>query len=120
MKAAACIAVAALLVLVVAGPAGAYKCGPDIITVGAAQDDVRRSCGEPSAVNQWHEERFMQGSGRVELPAGGRPAMAVPYKTIRHVDVQEWTYNNGPNQLKRILRFENGRLVDIHTGGYGD
>ena len=29
------------------------------------------------------------------------------------VHVDEWTYEQGTNQFRRLLRFENGRLVNI-------
>ena len=31
------------------------------------------------------------------------------------VQVDEWLYDLGSNRFRRLLRFENGRLVDIET-----
>ncbi|MDQ4146541.1 MAG: DUF2845 domain-containing protein, partial [Pseudomonadota bacterium] len=33
--------------------------------------------------------------------------------------VQDWYYDFGPNQLVRMLRFRNDRLVSVKTDGYG-
>jgi len=35
------------------------------------------------------------------------------------IPVDVWVYNLGPNKLMRRLRFEDGKLVDIETLGYG-
>ena len=37
----------------------------------------------------------------------------------RTISIDEWMYNFGPTTFIRYLRFENGRLVKIETGGYG-
>ena len=109
-----------LLLCVFTGHGMAFLCGSKIIKVNTSQDVVLQNCGDPASVNEWEEERLMRGSGRVEMPRGTTPTMAVPLKTIIHVKVQEWTYDFGPNHLRRILRFENGKLIDIKTGNYGN
>jgi hypothetical protein len=35
------------------------------------------------------------------------------------INVEEWTYNEGPNRLMHQLVFYNGILSEIHTLGYG-
>jgi hypothetical protein len=35
------------------------------------------------------------------------------------VNVEEWLYNFGPQYFMQLLRFENGRLVEIRNLGYG-
>lgn len=37
----------------------------------------------------------------------------------REIAIDEWMYNFGPDYFILYLRFENGRLVDIDSGGYG-
>ena len=109
-----------LLLFVFTGHGAAFQCGSKIIKMNSAQDDVLQHCGDPSSVNEWEEERVMRGSGRVSMPRGGTPYIAAPVTTIIHVKIQEWTYDTGPNHLRRILRFENGRLIDIKTDNYGN
>jgi hypothetical protein len=35
------------------------------------------------------------------------------------IPVETWLYNLGSNQLMRRLRFEDGKVVEIETLGYG-
>ena len=35
------------------------------------------------------------------------------------INVEEWTYNEGPHRLVHILTFRNGQLVTVQTAGYG-
>ena len=36
-----------------------------------------------------------------------------------YIEVEEWTYNEGPDRLLHFLTFRNGILVEIRSGGYG-
>ena len=75
------------------------RCGSRIISVDAILPAVLAACGEPSYRDVW---RYYDDS------------------YARYVgDTEVWTYNFGPNQLLRILRFREGRLVAIETDGYG-
>jgi hypothetical protein len=38
---------------------------------------------------------------------------------VRYVEVEEWTYNQGPNTLVHYLTFRNGILVEVRTGSFG-
>ena len=38
---------------------------------------------------------------------------------IRYIDVEEWTYNQGPNTLIHYLTFRNGVLTGVKTGTFG-
>jgi hypothetical protein len=73
---------------------------------------VLAHCGQPTEVESrsailrrplvWIRGRpFSAGESLVEIP----------------VDV--WVYNLGPSKLMRRLRFEDGKLVNIETLGYG-
>jgi hypothetical protein len=75
----------------------AMRCGARLVTTGALAAEVLGVCGEPDYRDAWL------------LP---RPAGYV-------ADTEEWTYNFGANQLLRVLRFQQGRLADIATDGYG-
>jgi hypothetical protein len=35
------------------------------------------------------------------------------------VEVEEWTYNEGPNTLLHFLIFRDGVLVQVRTGTFG-
>ncbi len=49
---------------------------------------------------------------RMESEAGHRGA------TI-FINIEEWTYNEGPNRLVHILTFRNGILDSVQTAGFG-
>ncbi|GAC1629056.1 MAG: hypothetical protein NVS9B10_19700 [Nevskia sp.] len=95
-------AVCLLWALVAAPPAQAadsLRCGSRIVSVEAILPAVLAACGEPAYRDVW---RYYDDS------------------YARYVgDTEVWTYNFGPNQLLRILRFRDGRLNAIETDGYG-
>ena len=80
-------------------------CDDDEIKSGLTQYEILQRCGEPSFKDTRQEERLTsmdEHSKRL---------------TINRID--EWTYNFGPTQFLRILKFENGKLVDVETGDRG-
>lgn len=81
-----------------AGNAGAdsFQCERQIISVEALRAEVEAACGQPD-----HRENWFAG-GHGPLPP-----------------TEVWTYDSGPRELIRRLRFERGRLVAITTDGYG-
>jgi len=38
---------------------------------------------------------------------------------VRYIEVEEWTYNEGPHTLVHYLTFRNGILTEIRTGTFG-
>lgn len=38
---------------------------------------------------------------------------------VRYIEVEEWTYNQGPHTLVHYLTFRNGILTEIKTGTFG-
>ena len=38
---------------------------------------------------------------------------------VRYIEVEEWTYNQGPNTLVHYLTFRNGVLTEVRTGTFG-
>ena len=79
-------------------------------SIGNRKLDILANCGEPASEISWTEERvqavYMQDEKKY-------------YESKVSVKIDEWTFNFGPNRLIYIFRFEDGRLVDIKTGGYG-
>jgi len=75
------------------------RCGSRLIGNGALAAEVLGACGEPDYRDTW----------LVPQPYSGRYVS----------DAEEWYYNFGPSQLLRILRFRNGKLVDVGSDGYG-
>jgi Protein of unknown function (DUF2845) len=98
--------------LAAASQAHAFRCGTKLVNEGDTRSEVVAHCGEPAEIERrsailrrplaWYDGRlYTVGEGFIEIP----------------VDV--WIYNLGPRRLMRRLRFEDGRLVDIETLGYG-
>jgi hypothetical protein len=87
----------------------AFNCNGRNVARGDWQADVLYKCGEPS----WRGEPWeaVVQKGRVQ----GKDFSAVQVS----VWIEEWVYNSGPTRFMRYLRFENSRLVDFRTGGYG-
>ena len=69
------------------------RCDQSIISRGFTHYEVAERCGEPAFEFSRVDYRY-------------------PGYTVY---VDEWTYDLGRNQFRRLLRFENGRLVEIET-----
>jgi hypothetical protein len=115
--------------LLLTQPALAFRCQGKIVKEGDPQARVLRYCGEPAGA----QERVIYRSGlpyarpgsRVIVGDGSfgvidrREELAVHDRSVVEVRVEEWTYNLGPHKLMRLVRFENGLVVDVTTLGYG-
>jgi hypothetical protein len=109
----------------VAMPAQALRCGQDLVPDSASFSEVRRICGQPTDIQQWTEYRSVgvfpsPYSQRNVTPKGQHAAPTYVTPIIVPVDIEEWTYNLGPNRFMRVLRFEGGRLrsINILERGY--
>lgn len=93
-----------LVCLLLGGPpslqaADSMRCGSRLVSVEDRAAEILSACGEPDFRDVFsypHPQR----SGTI-------------------ADVEQWTYNFGPNQLLRVLKLRNGKLVDIEAQGYG-
>ena len=92
--------------------AATLRCGNALASDGASKADVLIKCGEPMDKNTRTEsvgEKTKQKTGDSRTTTEH-----VVYKTI-----EEWTYNFGPHRLMQVAVFENGKLVDVRSAGYG-
>jgi hypothetical protein len=80
-------------------------CDSAEIQAGISQYEILQRCGEPAFKDSRQEEQLTSVDKNTNR------------LTIKRID--EWTYNFGPNKFLRILKFENGRLVDVETGDRG-
>jgi hypothetical protein len=71
----------------------AFRCDTDLVRRGMTPLEVVERCGEPHYEFGWTDFRY--------------PGL--------FVRVDEWTYELGRNKFRRLLTFENGRLVRIET-----
>jgi len=90
--------------------ASALQCDGKVVSMGYHTWKVREICGDPANIQdvpQLIPQRYYDPYRRLYV------------ETFIHVNKSVWTYNFGPNRLVYILTFENDRLVDIATDGYG-
>ena len=114
------LALLAGVLLLVADPALAFRCGTKIVRDGMHEQQVIAACGEPTSVRHLgHTIRAYDYRFRLRNPGH------IYYRTpgVGHfateVVVTEFVYNFGPRKLMRRLIFEGSVLVEIETIGYG-
>jgi hypothetical protein len=103
-----------VLVLALAAAAPAYasfRCGSKLVNEGDTRGQVIAKCGEPTEVDRRTvlREPIVWVGGRAYRSSIG----------LAEVPVEFWIYNLGPSKLMRRLVFEDGKVVDIETLGYG-
>ncbi len=111
MKKTRILAIASLIVLGLTTASNAYamRCGTRLIAKGDHISKLLRYCGEPDfAQNRSARRSYYNRYDRV-LYTG----------LFEEVLIQEWTYNLGPNKLMRVVKMENGVVVDVRHLGYG-
>ena len=114
-------AIAAILLLVLADPAYAFRCKSKIVKDGMHEQQVIAICGEPTTRRMLGYVLRSLNYGWREVYAGGFERRRFPgYAQLsEEVIVTEYVYNFGPRKLMRRLVFEGGVLVNIETIGYG-
>ena len=110
---------ALVLLMLIATPVEAFRCGSRIVKEDMHEAQVRRACGAPSTMR--HIGRALRS---VDIPVesrhGGWTSRHFPgYGFTQEVIVTEYVYNFGPRKLMRRLIFEGGVLVSIESLGYG-
>jgi len=109
------------LLLALALPAHAFRCGNRIVIEKMHEQEVRGACGEPSAVRHLGLAlRHVEAPRRRGLSAlASRPRYTTFPLMLQEVAVTEYVYNFGPRKFMRRLVFEGGILVSIEAIGYG-
>lgn len=103
-----------LLLLVYLQSASAFRCNGRIINTRVFSGEIQQLCGEPMSINKYMDYKI------IAIQQTHRRTKYHQVEFIRvPINIEEWIYNQGPNDLLRQLRFENGRLMDITTLGYG-
>lgn len=94
-----------LLLTMVSGVASAARCPGGVVAVGNSKYEVLSKCGDPS----FEDGRTVEKIARTDLNE----------LTRWTVEIEELTYDFGPNRFIQIFLFENGTLVKIRQGCYG-
>ena len=121
IKRLAAVILAVLIALALAPPpAEAMRCGSRLVSEGDPREKVYADCGPPANVEAWDEEQY-EYFGRPPDPRQYREfeRYGSAYRVRTVVRVEVWTYNYGPSRFVDYVRFENGRVRRIESGGYG-
>jgi Protein of unknown function (DUF2845) len=100
----------------------AFRCGTELVDEGETKYEVLHKCGDPSHIESWEEDRIQTDFGlrrEYDTHTGQAYWSRAPLLVKEKVKIEEWTYNPGPTEFIRYLRFENGILTNISTGNKG-
>jgi hypothetical protein len=100
------------LLLPARGEAATLRCGNNLVADGASTTDVVLKCGEPTS-----KHTRTRSEGRKHRRGGKHDSTTE--EEVVETNIEEWTYNFGPNRLIQVAVFEDGKLVDVRSGGYG-
>lgn len=87
-----------------------------LVSVGDRMGDVHNRCGDPDTTSTRVEKRKVK---RRYTRWVGNVQETVVEEVEVEVPLDEWTYDLGANAFIRYVLFENGRVIEIATGGYG-
>ena len=114
--------VAMLCIFGTASAGSTFRCGTQLVSIKDTRDEVLHMCGEPTSIDAWEEERILRDfrTFRDYDPRTGRYEWyREPFLVKVQVNIELWTYNLGSTKFIRYLRFENGIVKEITTGGKG-
>jgi hypothetical protein len=100
----------------------AFRCGTELVDEGDSKYEVMHKCGDPNHIESWEEERIQRDFGlsrEYNSRSGRYNWYRAPFLVKEKVRIEEWTYNRGPTDFIRYLRFENGILTSIARGDKG-
>lgn len=100
--------------------ADSVRCGRKLVSDGDSTYQVRSTCGEPHAATRRVEQRTYRRylPGPCADGAHKRRCGVVEEYTVQ-VMIDEWTYDFGSNRFLQFLTFEQGQLVRVRSGSYG-
>jgi hypothetical protein len=90
-------------------------CAGGAVMVGAAEEEVRSKCGEPTS----RQKSTSRGSGSSSRSRGGGGSSKRGGARANRGSGETWVYDLGPGRLVRYLSFQGGRLERVDVGGYG-
>lgn len=95
---------------------GSFRCKTRLVSTGAAAYEVKSLCGTPDDMQSRSEVRTFRRAVSVPCATGICSSFVEDSVTV---NVEEWTYDFGPQRFIQFLIFEQGKLVQIKSGGYG-
>jgi hypothetical protein len=80
------------------------RCGSNLVELSDDKYKVLEICGEPESIS--YRTKIIGHILR-------HPRRTLDIEEYEEIQVEEWVYNFGRKRIKRLLRFENGILVEI-------
>ena len=94
------------------------RCGERLASTGASLYEVRTKCGEPEDAQHSIETRTVQKKVLAPCANGTRMCEVIESQTVL-VSIDRWTYDFGSNRFMAFAFFEQGNLVQVTKGPYG-
>ena len=101
------------LMILAAAPlhAQTLQCGTKLVTKGDISAKVAALCGRPTHIEHSFISRAWTARIAGQVSQGATTMIEIP--------VEVWIYNLGPDKLMQQIRFEDGKVVNIDSLGYG-
>ena len=109
---------AAVLLMSASSHAEGLRCGEKLASNGASLYEVRTKCGEPVDAQHSVETRTVQKRVLAPCANGTRMCEVIENQSVL-VSIDLWTYDFGSNRFLQFARFEQGNLVRVSQGPYG-
>lgn len=90
--------------------AASMRCGTQLVSDGAPKATVLAKCGEPVSKESRTETTEVKTKDK---------GSDTSVKTTTQKNIEEWTYNFGPNRFLQVVTFENGVLTDVKSTTHG-
>ena len=94
------------------------RCGEKLASNGASLYEVRAKCGEPDDAQHSVETRTVQRKVLAPCPNSTRLCEVIENHSVL-VAIDRWTYDFGSNRFLEFAHFEQGNLVRVSNGPYG-
>ena len=99
--------------------ADGMRCGNKLVSDGDTTYDVHSRCGEPQGKTKRVELRTVRAWVGAPCVSGDARCGRAVERTVE-VQIEEWIYDFGPTKFIHYVTFEDGRLLRVVTGGYGN
>jgi len=106
------------LLVSISSQAEELRCGEKLASHGASLYEVRAKCGEPDDAQHSVETRTVQRKVLAPCANGTRMCEVIENQSVL-VSIDRWTYDFGSNRFLAFAHFEQGNLVRVSKGPYG-
>jgi Protein of unknown function (DUF2845) len=108
----------AALLVSASSQAEGLRCGEKLASNGASLYEVRAKCGDPDDAQHSIETRTVPKKVMAPCANGAHLCEVVVYQSLE-ISIDRWTYDFGSNRFLEFAWFEQGNLVRVTNGPYG-